>query len=471
MSGTYQDKRVPAAVKAVFLAAALVLVAVPSVGMLWARTDATIENRELAPVPRLLAEGGGFNVNFLAECGAYFDDHYAFRDMLVTANSRLRAALGTSSTDQVVVGSDGWLYYGGTLNDYLGRSALSDRSLANIAHNLRLAQGYVESKGASFAFAVAPNKNTLYDANMPPFYLRSPDPSNAERLAPFLQAEGVSYVDLLGLLGAQDETLYLHRDSHWDNRGALLAADALLGGLGKGPLPIDPAAAEARDDFVGDLENMLYPAEKRAEVNYYYAGYNSPSADGAPLAWDYVEGEDVTDSWVQTSGDGSGSLLMFRDSFGNALVPFLASAFEQAAFSKLVPYNLPEMTRVGADCVLIERAERHLSDLATAPPVMPAPVLAFESGLPAGAVEADAAIEASDEGSYRVFRGVVNAPLEPGSRIVLAVEREGADPVVYSPFWTSMADDSGAVVDDRGFVAYVPLASVGDAAVARAYVW
>ncbi len=471
MSGTYSDKQAPKVAMGLFLAVALVLVLVPSVGMLWARTDTTTENRELAPAPALTDADGAFSMNVLSDAGTYFNDHFAFRNQLVAANAHLRALLGASATDQVVVGSDEWLYYAGTLNDYLGRSALSDRSLANIAHNLKLVQGYVESKGAAFVFAVAPNKNTLYDANMPSYYVRCTDASNAERLKPLLEQAGVNYVDLFDLIGGQDEVLYLLRDTHWDNRGALMVANALLQAVGHAAAPADSSAAVVRDDFVGDLQDMLYPGEGRTEPNYYYEGVHEQASPDGAVTWKYESGSDVTDSLVQAAGAGAGSLYMFRDSFANALLPFMAAAFDTATFSKLVPYNIPAITQGETSAVIIERAERHIPDLATDPPFLPSPTLRFANGLPDGAHEAQATLDIREDGSYWVVRATVEEQIGPETRLYLNVQQGQSAPVVYDPFWVSFAGESGEVAGDNGLLAYIPVSSVDIAAASvRVYV-
>lgn len=466
-AGTYVDKQAPRVIAGVFCALALVALLVPLVGMIWARTDSTTENHELAAFPNLTNEDGSANVDLLQDLGAYFDDHFAYRNQAVTANAALRAALGTSATDQVVVGTDGWLYYGGTLPDYLGQSTLSDRSLASIAHNLSLAQGYVESRGAAFAFTLAPNKNTLDATHMPYYYLRYEGPSNAERLKPYLANAGVNYVDLFSVLSAEKESSgefgYMKLDSHWNNRWALLGANSLLAALGRDPLPIDPGSAVNRTDFEGDLQSMLYPAATQLEENSYYAGYND-GENATGVFWRYEEGSDVTEDWIRTSamqGIGTppseGSLLMFRDSFGNALLPYVAPMFQNAAFSKLVPYNFTQVAQLEATAVIVERAERHLFYLASNPPIMSSPRCA----LPESAKPCDADIEIEADGPFWVVRGTLaNDSASPETPLYVRVSAPGADPVTFNPFWTSEITDDGHEVSARGFLLYIPSSAV-----------
>ena len=444
-----------------FVAVALVLLLLPFAGMLWARTDATSENRELAAAPALVDEDGAFNVGVLADLGSYFDDHFAYRNELVAANAAVRGLFGVSSTDQVVVGSDGWLYYGGTLPDYLGQLRLSDRALGNIAHNLALMQGYARGRGAAFVFTIAPNKNTLYPAHMPYYYLRSEEPRNWDRLKPLLESEGVAYLDLFELIGGADGELYYLRDSHWTNRGAFLAANALLGALGREQLAAGDGDWLARDDWVGDVEAMLHPVGQRAEAAEYLAGVN----DGPGLSgtlWRYTAGDDVTNDSIETAGPGAGTLLMYRDSFGNALLPYMSSAFSKTVFSKLVPYYAGEIDAAGADCVVVERAERHLDYLAHEPAIMPAPLLEGVAVPGPGELDEGTTLERGENGPYAVISGVLGPDSRSEDcRIAVAVTGASGETSVYEAFRVSVGEQRSdahwdlAAVDDYGYKAYL----------------
>ena len=460
-AGTYVDGHMPRTALVAILVVALVVVAIPSVGMLWARTDSTTENRELAAAPSFTDDDGSFNWDVLDDAGTYFADHFAYRNQLVAANARLQAAFGASATDQVVVGNDGWLYYGGTLPDYLGQSALPDRALRNIAHNLALAQGYVESQGATFSFTLAPNKNTLYPEHMPYYYVAADEPSNAERLKPLLEEAGVNYVDLFDLFEGLEGEWYLKKDSHWDNRGALMATQKLLDAADRDALSLDVADAEPRVDFAGDLESMLYPSGADLDQNWYFDGVDD-DAGMSGSSWRYVQGEDVTESWVVTNAAaGKGSLLMFRDSFGNALLPLFASTYGQGVFSKLVPYNLPTMVECQADTVIVERAERHVSYLAENPPIMPNPTVQLDAALPSGDGEPRATLNVEENGPYWMVSGVVDdGILEDDARIYVSVERSGAKVDVYDAFWTSISDGEGGYASNSGFLVYLDKGAV-----------
>ena len=64
---------------------------------------------------------------------------------------------------------------------------------------------------------------------------------------------------------------------------------------------------------------------------------------------------------------------MYRDSFGNAILPFMAEAFSTAYFSRGVPYYMDDLLAYDADALVIEKAERFIPELASNPPMMVAP--------------------------------------------------------------------------------------------------
>lgn len=118
LGGTYEEKRKHDLCR-IFLCS----VSDPSVGMLLPQTrGSATENRKLALWPQLRTEEG-WNTDFLSEAGEYFQDHFGFRQQLVTANALINGKIfGVSTADGVIQGKNGWLYYKDSLSDYLAQS-------------------------------------------------------------------------------------------------------------------------------------------------------------------------------------------------------------------------------------------------------------------------------------------------------------------------------------------------------------
>ena len=199
--------------------------------------------------------------------------------------------------------------------------------------------------------------------SMPARYVRAGESSDLDRLEALLDAQGVAFCDVRQTLLGAGETAYYRTDSHWNGYGSALACDVILSALGR-----DSALAE--EDFSpqphgGDLYQMLYPASKKQEQGLSLARQRAFQYVGAVHSAD--------DQLIRTESGGSGALLAFRDSFGNALHEDLAEAFASAVFSRSMPYDLSLMQDAQPDTVLVQLVERNLRWLSTRPPLLPAP--------------------------------------------------------------------------------------------------
>ncbi len=352
----------------VYIVVIMVIFLIPFAGMTFFATNSTTENKTLAPMPSLVTDDG-FNMKFFDELGTYFEDHFAFREYMVNADALIQSQVfHVSNVDTVVTGEDGWLYYDATVDNYLGQNLMSDRDAYQAAHNLSLMQDYVQGQGARFVVAISPNKNSLYGEHMP-YYdsYKASEEKNAEKVQAQMEAQEVAYVDLFDLFQSQDEVLYLKRDSHWNGKGAVLVYNELLSALGVEHDPLDTVPVTRTKTEIGDLNSMIYPLSAQPEWNYYYQ-YDP--------AYTYVtDTESVEDGWIETENkEQEGSLLMFRDSFGNSLLPLMANAVGSGYFSKGVPAAIQTyMETYEPEMVIDELVERNIEQFITDPPVMQGP--------------------------------------------------------------------------------------------------
>lgn len=450
----------------VFVVAFFVIVLVPLVCIPFAKEDVSAEKRDLAEPPSLMVDGAP-NLNVLSDTGDWFADHFAFRGTFVDLDATIKQRLlMTSSTDNVVVGNSGWLFYSGTLNDYQRRNHMSDHELLNIATNLALMQEYVTAQGKGFAIAIAPNKNSLYPSHMPYYEVEGEGESNLQRLLPLLADKGVSSCNLLETFGAQDKVLYYERDSHWNTEGALLAYSSISPML-RTPLRNLDEATWVAGDHVGDVDSMLHPQTARPEDDPQVVDENE---------WSFAnEATSVEDDKIQTTSavaGAAGSLVMYRDSFGNNLIPYFASAYGRATFTKLVPYDMGRAAIADADDVVVERAERHVDLFATKPPYLPAPErsIAGETDVREGATT----VRLSTNGPYLVAEGTIDEACaeETDAIFVQLIGLDGARRTVeafhVSEGVQGTQDFEGAeenaeptIQGDWGYRAFIPMGEQG----------
>ena len=260
--------------------------------------------------------------------------------------------LCTSPAEDVIYGTDGWLYYAKTLDDYQNHATLTESEAQQLAQTVKSIQDYCESRGARFLFTIAPNKSSLYPEHMPARYLTEDADGSYERVLPYLGQEGVNYADLFSVFRAHANVLYYKTDSHWTNRGAALAHDYLMNTLGLPHTSFTDEEYTTERSHSGDLYQMLYPkGTQKEETQVYQTSFsyvNPPRSD-----------EDILMQTTQENAP-NGRLLLCRDSFGNAH-PFLAEDFREAIITRQMPYPLEQVQE--GDTVIIEIVERNLPNI------------------------------------------------------------------------------------------------------------
>ena len=374
----------------IFTAGALLMSIVLVVGILFAGPAQAGANEVLSKAPQLKTKDGKLNDHFLGDTAAWVNDHFFGRQELISVhNKTVSSVFGTSAADDVILGSDGWLYYTSTLNDYTGLETMDTADIQAVARNLELMQEYCRSQGREFVFVIAPNKNSLYPEHMPNYGVCNPS-TNANLLMAELDSRGVAHIDLFEIFSQQEEVLYFAHDSHWNSKGAALGADSINEAFG---VQSDYFSGDftQRVPHEGDLYDMLYPSLTDPEQDVCYGG---------SLDFTYTSKATKPDSiTLETAGDRQGSLLCYRDSFGNLLYTYLADSYGTCRFSRSVSYDLTQ----DGDCVLIELVERNIHYLCTNLPVMPAPQRTL-SALPeaAGTAVVDSKSAKTPEGMFKV---------------------------------------------------------------------
>lgn len=350
----------------VYMIVFLALLLVPFAGMLITGPSKS-ESSSSAKLPELIfgEDKRELNKDYLKQLGEYFEGHCALRQEMVTGYSYVTTKVfQTSSSKSVIYGKNGWMYYTDTLGDYTGSELMTDRELNDCVRTLKLVDRYCKENGSEFVFVIAANKNSLYSENMPYYYAKTTAPGNRVRLVEKLKAEGIKYVDLYDVFAAENKVLYHKTDSHWNNEGAALAAHAIHTATGTEHIDrYGKAPYKVRKDFKGDLAAMMYPSAVPLEEEVYY--------DDGPV-FEYVNKvESNFDNKIRTTGTWVKNLLMYRDSFGSSLLPFMAEPYRNALFSRSLTMQVKDYESIKPDVVIMEKAERFLPQLYANAPKLP----------------------------------------------------------------------------------------------------
>ncbi len=373
--------------KIIYVAVFILLLAVPGAVTVFAPSEA-VGNEEKAELK---------DINYI-NAGKKFDDWFSqsfgLRNSLVNMNNSFKYAIfGQSGQDFVIAGKDGWLFYRSALHDYSGEDVMSDADIAKTARIIELMSDYVSSQGSKFVFATAPNKMEIYGEYMPYYCVEDRAEGNYEKLMKQLEDKNICYTDLKNVLrdkaSESSEIIYHRLDSHWNNLGAATAFNAICDAAGYDNFDYTSLEYTVQNNFDGDLYAMLFPDGDKKDEQIVFACEQNFQYTSRFMGND--------DMLIQTENTaGSGSVKMFRDSFGNALHWFFANEFAEACFTRELPYNLTDSGDY--DIVVAEIVERNLSNILKYPPVMPAMV--YDGKLPAQDSDAVAEVLWTDMDKY-----------------------------------------------------------------------
>ena len=341
----------------IFIIVILLVCLVPSVLMIAGFKNPNRENRVLAKLPKLVTDEG-LNRSFASQIDSYTEDHFGLRDWLVSAFNRLDVAvLKDFNGTNAVIGKENHIFYGETVNDYLGIELMTDEDIEAAADYLLDLQNELKEQGTAFAFMTAPNKATIYPELMPDYLKPVSGERNIDRLKAALERRGVGHVDAKSvLLEAKNErSVYYEHDSHWNNFGAMLVYNETAGLFGLERF--DARTYTTVNDRTGDLHNFVYPDSDYPEERIVYPEFHAWKSK-RPIDFD-------RDKTLETSSNANDiTMVVFHDSFGRSLQPILSQSVGKLFMNSYFPYNKDFIYKNSPDIVLIELVERNLPRLA-----------------------------------------------------------------------------------------------------------
>ena len=317
---------------------------------------------------------------FSTGLSAWFDDHFGFRSALVRwyGESRL-FVLGVSPAAMVVKGDDGWFFYGEdqSMEDYGNVEPMTPAALANWRDAVVRARGWLAARGIPYVFTIAPDKHVVYAEDVPPGIVRVGGVSRADQLFTTLQDLGVAIDVRPSLFEAKArERIYQKTDTHWNDRGALVAYQRIIGAV-RARVPRTPPAW-TREDFDDaeavvpgmDLAGMMGLTRALSETDLRLVPrrprrtrvVEPPGA--APTA---EEGRLVT----ELDDSSLPRAVIFRDSFVSRLVPFLSEHFSRAVYLWQNDFDADVVAREHPDVVIQEIVGRHLYNFIPSPELVP----------------------------------------------------------------------------------------------------
>ena len=298
------------------------------------RERSDVENRTLQQLPSFsweaLKDG-----TFTAEVEAYVADQFPLRDEWTGLKARTEQLIGKRLFNNI------YLCGNETLISKVDPPAdgLEEKNLSYLA---RLAAG----TDLPVYLGLIPSAAEVWRDRLPSGAASWDQNAYLEQAA----ETGLPMIDFSGALTAHaSEPIFYRTDHHWTTLGAFYGANALLEALGRSPLKAEDFTVEiASEDFNGTLysqsgihwltpDTMEYWVEEDGlTVTTWRTGAPEP---GALYDRSYLAEKDKYSSFLggnqplcviqnENARDG-GRLLLLRDSYADALAPFLAQSFEE----------------------------------------------------------------------------------------------------------------------------------------------
>lgn len=318
-------------------------------------TYSFFENRNLAAMPVYSAESDG-NGSYFSAWERYLSDHAAARNTLLKVKTKLDLALGRPVINDVVVRKDCLLPYLSEQNT--DREKVAEKAEA-LAKRLACIRDATQSYGGYYCYVGVPCQYVSREEEYPWYLNNRSELSDwsTEELSAALSAYGVDYLDLRDVyreLGDPKE-FSSTVDNHYSIQGAFAAYQAILEHvnavtdldipvLGKDDLTFEAVP----NRYLGSRTRKLL-GQVRLDEQLYVALPAEPvpftrtnnGVEGAPIVyaipdnvWQDVTytlymGGDVAQTVIDTGREDLPSVLIYGDSFTNALECILYLSFDK----------------------------------------------------------------------------------------------------------------------------------------------
>ncbi len=349
-------------IKAGFLAILALALAVSFAGTLYRAVFSSYdslfyENRSAAPLPKAdfasLWDGA-----YMTDLDEYLSDQYIARTRLIKAQTFLDLLLQRPVVNDIVVGEDlllpfhGYSYYGA--QDFTTEAAEAAGELARL-------EEVVEANGGELFYLCIPEQSS---------YFRDEYPENMDNHAETLDAMSAAFTGAMASAGLRlidagevyaaegsPRDYYLNTDHHYSCRGMLSAYTALMNavnsatGLGlRVYSEADLTLETLENPVLGSLDRKLfglYGTQERLVLPHLNESIpftrtdNGESvaaelfdipADGELAAYGVYMGGDVGETVIDTDRPELPSLLLWGDSYSNAMETLLWASFDEARY-------------------------------------------------------------------------------------------------------------------------------------------
>ncbi len=302
-----------------------------------------MENRYLAARP-VISLSGIEEGTFMQEFETYTEEQVPFRNVMIRAKAVVERFALKCENNGIAAGKDGYLFEKVLHTD------------AQLLKNETIVESFIKSTDKAVSVAIAPNSYEVLKELTPAGFPNIDQGGEIDRFYERLSGyENCTVVNLQeALKDRTGEQVYYRTDHHWTTRGAYYSYEAFCKSTGNSPVDLVKLTEFQVSDFYGTyyakykgygvepdtityydipissltlttgVKDTLYDMEKTAVYDKYAM---------------FLYGNDgLCEIKAENAGNGK-SLVIFKDSYANCLIPFLTYNYDTITIVDLRYYG------------------------------------------------------------------------------------------------------------------------------------
>lgn len=314
------------------------------------------ENRPLTQFPKASLDRVTSGA-FTKDVETYLSDQFVHKRFWTSMKASAQKAVLKKDNNGVYFGEDGYLF-----EKFKAPSEQLDSNSESLSQFLQ------KTKEISVYGMLAPTSIELYPDKLPKFATTASETAAIQRVEEQVKGD-IDWIDAAtALRNAKAGPIYFRTDHHWTPYGAYIAYQAAMAKMGLTPYSIEEFTvrtvsknfrgtydAKANDPFLAADEINIF--EPKFDVSYEVDIDDGQSKMDSLYAWEFLEKHDQYSLFlggnhravtIHSNVKNGRKLMIIKDSYAHALVPFLANHFEDIYMVDL-RYDHRNMARVAEE--------------------------------------------------------------------------------------------------------------------------
>lgn len=319
---------------------ALLLFGITLVNLFWPkRTQIELENRKAAQFPAFSVQGlldGSWQSSF----STWMQDQFLLRDQWInTQRATDEAVFQKVEEGNILIGQDGWMF--------TKLFTMDDATQKQLNKNVQAVADFAANYPGRVTFLLAPSASVIYEDMLPAGAPMIDENAMLDEIFAKI-GESASVLDLRQTFTEnKEEYLYFKTDHHWTPYGAYLAYQQFCNLKGLTPFDLNAHEAVTVEDFQGthysatrlwNVQNdsiTYYPLDNPMTI-YRITGEaqyepetteNLINTEKFDTRDKYAAFLDGNNGYSVIEGNGTGSILVVKDSYANSFIPYLTENY------------------------------------------------------------------------------------------------------------------------------------------------